>query len=87
MSSQNSTPKDSLLERNREKGFVISLVVGMLVFALGMAFFILSLSMNAHPPAPYFASVTDRILTGVISVGFMIAGILIIRLGSRIGGW
>lgn len=87
MSMQTSQRSDGFVETYRETLFVLCLVVGMLVFALGMAFAILTISMNTNPPAPYFASFQDRLLTGVISVVVMIGGTALVRFGARLGGW
>lgn len=87
MSTQSSTTNDNVFARHREKWFLAALVVGVLTFALGMAFGILTISMDTTPPAPYFASTTDMYLTGVGSIGFMVMGVLVILRGAKLGGW
>lgn len=87
MSAQTSKRSGGFVERNRETLFLLGLVVGMLVFALGMAFTILTLAMNTHPPAPYFASFQDRLLTGGISLALMLVGAALIKGGANLGGW
>lgn len=85
--TQTSTNQDGIIEEYREPLFWLALVLGMAIFALGLAFTILFLSLNTHPPAPYFASMMDRYLTGGVSLLFMIIGISMIRLGANLGGW
>ncbi|MEF8800344.1 MAG: hypothetical protein V5A38_04340 [Halolamina sp.] len=85
--TQTSTGEGGIIERNRERLFWLTLVLGMAIFALGMAFTILFLAMNTSPPAPYFASAEDRYLTGGLSFLFMIAGLLTLRMGAKVGGW
>lgn len=85
--TQTSTGQEGIIARYRERWFFLTLTIGMLIFALGLAFTILFLALNTHPPAPYFASATDRYLTGGFSLLFMIVGLGMIRLGAKLGGW
>lgn len=87
MSTQTSRRSDGFVERNREALFLLALVVGMLVFALGMAFAILTLALNTQPPAPYFASFQDRLLMGGLSAGLMLVGAALVKGGASLGGW
>ena len=88
MSTQTSTQSnENIIDRYREKWFFLALIVGMLTFAIGMAFSILVISMDTTPPAPYFATSTDQALTGVASIVFMAGGILILIRGAKLGGW
>lgn len=85
--TQTSTAQGGIIERHRERWFWLALVGGMAIFALGFAFSILFLAMNTSPPAPYFATVTDRYLTGGFALLTMIIGLATVRLGAKVGGW
>lgn len=85
--TQSSTGSDGFIDEQRERLFFAALIVGMAIFALGIAFGVLFVAMDTTPPAPYFASVTDRLLTGGYSLLFLIVGSLIMRLGAKLGGW
>lgn len=89
MSANTQTPtgSDGFIDKNRERLFFAALIIGMAIFALGIAFGVLFVAMDTTPPAPYFASMTDKLLTGGYSLGFLIIGALIVRLGARLGGW
>lgn len=87
MSTQISTTDENVFARHREKWFIAALIVGVLTFALGMAFGILTISMDTTPPAPYFASTTDMYLTGASSAVFMVVGVFIVLRGAKLGGW
>lgn len=85
--TQTSTNQGGIIERHRERLFWLALVFGMAIFAFGLAFTILFLALNTHPPAPYFSSATQRYLTGGVSILLMIIGLSLLRLGAKLGGW
>lgn len=85
--TQTSTDQGGIIERHRERWFWLALIGGMAIFALGMAFTILFLAMNTSPPAPYFTTAQDRYMTGGVAFLFMIVGLLVLRLGAKLGGW
>ena len=74
------------LDRFREPVFVGAFFGGMLVFALGMAFLILGLTVNTAPPAPY-VSPNDRHLLIAISAGAVIVGAGLVRFAGKVVGW
>lgn len=73
--------------RSREPLFVGGVFLGVLVLALGVAFLILGVSMDTTPPAPYFASTTDRLLVVAGSLGAVVFGALVVRGSARLAGW
>jgi autotransporter translocation and assembly factor TamB len=83
--SQTSRTAD--FERFRELLFVLMLVLGTLLFALGLAFLILGVSMSTTPPAPYFASMTDKYVTMGGSALTAVIGIGVMRFATSVGGW
>jgi len=85
--TQTSTDHGGIIEQYRERWFWLALIGGMAVFAIGLAFTILFLSMNTSPPAPYFASPQHRYLTGGVAILLMFVGVLTLRLGGKLGGW
>lgn len=85
--NQPATSSDSFIDEQRERLFLAALIIGMAVFALGIAFSVLFIAMNTTPPAPYFASMTDKYLTGAMALGFLLGGAGIMRIGTKIGGW
>ncbi len=75
------------VEEHRELLFVVGLLVGMTIFAFGFAFFVLGIAMDTTPPAPYFASTTDRLLTIGLSIAGLVVGAGIIRRAASVAGW
>lgn len=75
------------VEENREFFFVTGLLVGVTIFALGFAFFLLSATTDTTPPSPYFATTTDQILLIAISVVALVIGGGITRWAMRLAGW
>jgi hypothetical protein len=75
------------LDRLREPLFVVGVLAGVVVLAVGFAFFVLGLSMDTTPPAPYFATVTDRLLVLGGSVGAMVLGAFVVRGSANFAGW
>lgn len=69
-----------------EVGFAGLLTIGMLVFALGMAFFILGVSINTSPPAPYVSQTDKYLLVGLSSVA-MVIGLVFVRAAGKMVGW
>lgn len=76
-----------MIEQSRERLFVLLLLFGTVVIALGMAFLILGISMNMSPPSPYFESFEDKITVIVGSVVSIILGFGMIRGAMKVGGW
>ena len=72
-------------ERFREPVFAVAFFGGMLVFALGIAFLILGITINTAPPAPYVTT-TDRYMLIVISIAAAIAGLASVRFAGRVVG-
>lgn len=72
-------------ERFREPVFVVAFFGGMLVFALGIAFLILGVTVNTAPPAPYVTQ-TDKYLLIAVSVGATIVGLASVRFAGRVVG-
>jgi hypothetical protein len=79
--------RSNALDQLREPLFIAVLLVGTIVIALGIAFLILSLTMDTTPPAPYFASMTDKLLLIGGSVVAIVAGLGLIRRSATIAGW
>lgn len=80
-------PPDRSARRTSESLFVVSLVVGVAVFAFGFTFLLLALTMDTTPPAPYLATTTDRLFLFVISGGALLVGTALVRWATRIAGW
>lgn len=76
-----------MIEQSREKLFVLLLLFGTVVIALGMAFLILGISMNTTPPSPYFESFEDKLIVIVGSIASIAVGFGLIRGAMKIGGW
>lgn len=74
------------IERWREGSFVVVFFVGVGVFTLGTAFFVLGVSVGTGPPAPYMSPNDKRILVAS-SLGTMVVGALTVRFAARIVGW
>lgn len=88
MSTNTKTAQgDSFVGQHRERLFFLFIVVGMLIFALGIAFSVLFIAMDTTPPAPYFATATDKYLTGGLSLVLLVIGAATVRLGAKFGGW
>lgn len=77
----------SLIEKYREPLFLLLLSTGMLVFAGGVAFLILGLSMDITAPAPYFASLTDKLIIIAFAVVTIGIGGAIVRFAAKLVGW
>lgn len=73
-------------DRGNEASFLFILGLGVILFALGFGFVILSLSIKTHPPAPY-VSPMDKGLLVVGSLTSTIVGVWLIRVAGRIVGW
>ena len=73
-------------DRFREPVFVGAFFGGMLVFALGLAFLLLAITINTAPPAPY-VSPNDRYLLIAISVGAVVVGAGTVRFAGKVVGW
>lgn len=67
--------------------FVGGVLLGMTVFAVGLAFLILGVSVGTGPPAPYVYTSTDKYLLVAGSLGTMVAGLAVVRLAARAVGW
>lgn len=67
--------------------FIVAILVGMTVFACGFAFLLLGVTTDTVPPAPYFATMTDRVLLIIISVVALGGGGGIVRWAMGIAGW
>jgi uncharacterized membrane protein len=76
---------EDTFERFREPVFVVAFFGGMLVFALGVAFLILGITINTAPPAPYVAE-NDRYLLIAVSVAATVAGLASVRFAGRVVG-
>jgi len=74
-------------ERLQEFGFAALLLLGVIVFALGVAFFILGLGIQAEPPSPYLTSTNEKYALIGLSVGTMVVGGLLIRSAGKVVGW
>ena len=74
-------------ERLQEYGFAGLLLLGVLVFALGLAFLILGTAIQTQAPAPYLASPTDRYGLIAGSVVAMVVGLVMVRAAGRVVGW
>lgn len=72
--------------RYREPTFAAALFVGMLLFALGIAFLILGIAVNTSPPAPYMTSTDKYTLIG-ISVAAIVVGVVTVRFAGKVVGW
>lgn len=72
-------------ERFREPVFVVAFFGGMLVFALGLAFLILGITINTAPPAPYVTQ-GDRYLLSAVSVVAIVVGLAAVRFAGRVVG-
>lgn len=81
------TTRSEFVEAYREPLFVLTLLLGIVVFSFGLALFIVSVGMDATPPAPYFASSTDKWIAVGASVVLILVGGGIGRGAFRIGGW
>jgi hypothetical protein len=73
------------IERYRESAFVGLLFAGALVFSVATAFFVIGISINTGPPAPYVTPLAKQLLT-VGSLVAMIAGAVLIRTAASIVG-
>lgn len=71
----------------QEVAFVTLVAVGALIFALGVSFLVLAISLDTSPPSPYLASTQDRIILFVASIGAIVLGAGIVKTGARIVGW
>lgn len=74
-------------ERLQEVGFATLLFGGVLVFGLGMAFFILGLAIQAEPPSPYLTSVAEKYVLIAASIGTMAVGAVLVRAAGKVVGW
>ena len=72
-------------ERFREPVFVVAFLGGMLVFALGVAFLILGITINTAPPAPYVTP-SDRYLLIGVAAGALVVGVASVRFAGRVVG-
>lgn len=75
------------IERFREPVFVGLLVVGTAVLAIGLAFLILSVTMDTTPPAPYFTTGGQKYAVVAGSIVASALGVLSIRAAARLAGW
>jgi len=85
MSTRSGVPAIGV-EGFREAGFFALLMVGMLVLALGVGFFIIGISINTAPPAPYVTPTDKWTLTGISVVGIII-GLVLVRAAGKVVGW
>lgn len=78
---------DQFMDRDskREWRFAIGVVVGIGVFATGMAFLILGLAINTQPPAPYMSPWHRRVLIA-LSIVLLVVGAAVVRLSGQIIG-
>lgn len=67
--------------------FIGGVLLGMTVFALGVAFLILGVSVGTGSPAPYVYTTTDKYLLIAGSLGTIVAGVVLVRLAARAVGW
>lgn len=82
-----STQGEGFVGQNRERLFFLLLVLGMLIFALGVAFSVLFVAMDTTPPAPYFATAMDKYKTGGVALLLLVLGAATVRAGAKLGGW
>ena len=74
-------------ERFREPLFVGLTLLGTVVLAIGLAFLILSVTMDTTPPAPYFISLSQKYLVVAGSIVTAASGIVLVRVAARFAGW
>ena len=74
-------------ERLQEYGFAGLLLLGVLVFSLGLAFLILGLAIQTESPSPYLASTSDKYGLIAASVVTILVGLVMVRSAGRIVGW
>lgn len=86
-SASGTTSGPGFVESHRELLFNLGVVLGMIVFSLGLTFLIVGLSMTTGPPAPSFSSTTDRLVVLGLSLGFIAAGALVVRGAMEFGRW
>lgn len=72
--------------QGNEVSFICLLGLGVVLFALGFAFVVLSLSINTQPPAPYMSPM-DKGLLIVGSLTTTLTGLWLIRVAGGIVGW
>lgn len=72
--------------QGNEVRFIGFLGLGVVLFAVGFAFVVLSLSINTQPPAPY-VSPMDKGLLVVGSLATTLLGVWLIRVAGRVVGW
>ncbi|MDY6765363.1 MAG: hypothetical protein SV377_06755 [Halobacteria archaeon] len=70
-----------------EAAFVTLTVIGALIFALGVSFLVLAISLDTNPPSPYLESMQDKIILLVASIGAIVLGAGIVKTGAKIVGW
>lgn len=86
-SASSGFTRSPLVQKHIEKVFVLGVVVGMSLFALGFVFFMLGMTMDATPPAPYFVNRTQRLITIILGAGGVVGGGGLIRWSARTVGW
>lgn len=74
-------------EGTREALFVGGAILGVAVFALGLAFLIVGVSVGTSPPAPYLQTTLDKVLLIGGSLTAMAAGAGLVRAASTLAGW
>jgi hypothetical protein len=93
MSADAASPLDGgregggFVDRYREALFVAGLVLGVVVLALGGAFFLLGATLTTTPPAPYLASTTDKLILLAVSTAAIALGGGIVRGALKLAGW
>lgn len=83
MSARTSNPT---VERFRELGFVSLALVGALLFALGVGFLVIGVSIGTGPPAPYTTPTGKRLLI-IASLAAIVGGVLVVRMAGKVVGW
>ncbi len=78
---------EDFVERHREVLFALSLLVGGLIFALGLTFLVITIAVGTEPPGTRFATQGDRLVVGAVGLVAFTLGWLVIRQGFRLAGW
>lgn len=81
------TRREAFVERHREILFALSLLIGGLVYSIGLIFLVLAISVGTEPPGTRFASQFDRLVVGGASIAIFGIGAYIVLKGIRLAGW
>lgn len=73
------------IERYREAGFVVFLLAGTVIFALGIGFLVIGVGIGTSPPAPYMTATDKYALVGLSVAALAVGGALIRGAGKAVG--